>query len=63
MIIEENCLLRPFVQLSMQWLSQQGAGETHLYTWGDFEEAVQIYHELGFVLTDDNHLIEYLLKD
>lgn len=56
-------LQRPLVQESMQWLSRQAAGDYHLYTWGDFESAVQIYHELGFSYTEDEHLIEYLLTE
>jgi GNAT superfamily N-acetyltransferase len=55
-------LQRPLVQASMRWLNQQVEGDYYLYTWGDFDEAVQIYHELGFTLTDDHHLIEYVLE-
>ncbi len=55
-------LQRPLVQASMRWLNQQAEGETHLYTWGDFEAAVQIYLELGFTLSEDNHFIDYVLK-
>lgn len=55
-------LHRPLVQASMQWLNTQADGMFHLDTWGDFDEAVQIYEELGFTLADENHLLEYLLK-
>lgn len=55
-------LQRPLVQLGMQRLQQQAVSEYHLYTYGDFVEAVQIYEELGFVLTPEKHLIEYLLE-
>lgn len=56
-------LQRPLVQRSMQWLSQQGTGEYHLMTFGDFEEAVKIYKALGFVLTPENELTEYLFAN
>ncbi len=54
-------LHRPLVQASMHWLNAQTDGMFHLDTWGDFDEAVQIYQELGFTLIEDNHMIEYLL--
>ncbi|MEM7530691.1 MAG: GNAT family N-acetyltransferase [Chloroflexota bacterium] len=57
-------LQRPLMQTSMRWLREQQADrDFKLWTWGDFDEAVQIYQGLGFTLTDDNHLIEYLLKE
>lgn len=56
-------LQRPLVQESMKWLSNQASGDYHLYTWGDFENAVQIYQELGFSYTEDEHLVEYLLRE
>lgn len=54
-------LQRPLVQTSMRWLDQQAPGETDLYTFGDFVEAVEIYEALGFMLTPEQQLTEYLL--
>ncbi|MEM7802480.1 MAG: GNAT family N-acetyltransferase [Chloroflexota bacterium] len=54
-------LHRPLVQASMKWLSTQASGPFHLYTWGDFDEAVLVYEDLGFRYTESDHLIEYLL--
>ncbi len=44
----------------MHWLRNTvGAGPIQLHTYGDQEAAVAIYHELGFVLEPNSHLIEY----
>ena len=56
-------LQRPLVQASMQWLNAQANGEYHLDTFGDFDEAVEIYRSLGFTLAKKDHLIEYLLHE
>ena len=55
-------LQRPLVQASMLWLNSQAEGIYHLDTWGDFNASVEIYRELGFTLSDSDHLIEYLLQ-
>ena len=55
-------LLRPLVQTSMMWLQGRAAGDYHLYSWGDSIDAVQVYEKLGFYLSDEEHLVEYLLK-
>lgn len=57
-------LQRPLVQHSMHWLNQQkAAGDFHLHTWGDFDEAVENYHDLGFILEAKNHMVEYLFVE
>lgn len=53
-------LQRPLVLAALRWLSNRGAGDYRLETWGDSEEAVAIYRELGFVVEDDT--VEYLLR-
>jgi len=54
-------LLRYLVLASMHWLNNQAEGDIQLQTWGDSENAVQVYKELGFTLDENNHVIEYLL--
>lgn len=53
-------LQRPLVQHSLRWLQQRADGKYHLHTFGDFDEAVQIYNELDFTLKPQAHLVEYL---
>lgn len=54
-------LWRPLIQNSMLWLNQQADGDFHLNTFGDFDSAVKVYLDMGFELSPENHLIEYLL--
>ena len=51
-------LQRPLVLAALRWLSNQDAGNYRLETWGDSEEAVAIYRDLGFTVEDDT--VEYL---
>lgn len=44
----------------LRWLNGLAPGDYRLETWGDSEEAVAIYRELGFVVEDDT--VEYLLR-
>jgi GNAT superfamily N-acetyltransferase len=53
-------LLRPLVLVAMHWLNGQTGEGMQLQTWGDSETAIGIYNELGFVLDENNHMIEYL---
>jgi mycothiol synthase len=50
-------LQRPLALAAMQWLNTQQAGPIVLYAWGDSEQTVDIYREIGFVVQD--HYIEY----
>lgn len=53
-------LQRPLTLTTMHWLRNTvGAGPLQLHTYGDQEAAVAIYHDLGFVLEPNSHLIEY----
>lgn len=55
-------LQRPLALATMRWLRQNaGPGPVELWTYGDQEEAVAIYKELGFTLAPNRHLIEYRL--
>lgn len=51
-------LQRPLVLACLRWLNGLAPGDYRLETWGDSEEAVAIYRELGFVVEDDT--VEYL---
>ncbi len=51
-------LQRPLVLACLRWLSDLGSGDYRLETWGDSEEAVAIYRDLGFTVDDDT--VEYL---
>lgn len=51
-------LQRPLVLAALRWLSNLRPGDYRLETWGDSEEAVAIYGDLGFTVEDDT--IEYL---
>ena len=51
-------LQRPLVLACLRWLSDLGPGDYRLETWGDSEEAVAIYRDLGFTVEDDT--VEYL---
>lgn len=53
-------LHRPLVQQCRRWLNEQASAECHLWTYGDYAEAVAIYEELGFILEPENQLTEYL---
>jgi mycothiol synthase len=55
-------LQRPLTQTAMRWLRRQASGPMDLESYGDREEAVNIYKKLGFELQE--HYIEYcrLLK-
>ncbi len=55
-------LYRPLLLTAMHWLDAQTYGPFRLETWGDPEEAVQAYFDLGFTLEPANHNIVYLLK-
>jgi len=53
-------LQRPLTLTTMRWLrTTAGPGSMALWTYGDQEAAVAIYHELGFVLEPNSHLVEY----
>lgn len=41
----------------MHWLRAKGAGPIELETYGDSQDAFQIYQGLGFELTE--HFVEY----
>lgn len=57
-------LQRALVAAAIRWLQQQQPnGPYQLNTWGDSEEAVTVYRELGFELHDDRHMIEYLYQN
>ena len=51
-------LQRPLTLVTISWLRSLGVGVIELHTFGDFETAVSIYQQLGFVL--EGHWIEYL---
>ena len=46
-------LQRPLVLACQHWLSGLGPGNYRLETWGDGEEAVAIYRDLGFTVEDE----------
>ena len=50
-------LQRPLTLTAMHWLRTYGPGPIELHTYGDQEETVAIYRELGFVL--EEHYKEY----
>jgi mycothiol synthase len=50
-------LQRPLTQTAMRWLRCQNPGTIALESYGDGEDAVKIYEELGFML--EEHYIEY----
>lgn len=55
-------LQRPLTLTTMHWLrTNAGPGTIQLWSYGDQAAAVTIYHELGFVLEPDSHLVEYRL--
>jgi ribosomal protein S18 acetylase RimI-like enzyme len=56
----QHDLLRPLILTAMHWLNAQAKGDFQLQTWGDSEQAVQTYTELGFKLNENDHVIEYL---
>jgi mycothiol synthase len=51
-------LQHPLTQAAMRWLRSQAPGPMDLESYGDGEEAVAIYQELGFVLQE--HYLEYV---
>ncbi|MBV7327512.1 GNAT family N-acetyltransferase [Chloroflexi bacterium TSY] len=56
-------LQRPLALTTMYWLrNQQEQGPFELWTFGDSEEVVALYHELGFMLDSHNVLTEYRLS-
>jgi mycothiol synthase len=55
-------LYRPLLLTAMHWLDAQVYGPFRLETWGDPEEAVQAYFDLGFTLEPQNHNVVYLLQ-
>lgn len=55
-------LLRPLVLHTMRWLRTRGAGVIELHTFGDFDENIKLYQEIGFTLKDEDHWVEYLLE-
>jgi len=55
-------LQRPLTITTMRWLRQYGEGPIELDTFGEEEETVRIYDELGFTLEDKNHTVEYVLN-
>jgi ribosomal protein S18 acetylase RimI-like enzyme len=55
-------LHRPLVLTALHYLDAQSRGPYRLETWGDTEQAVQTYFDLGFTLEPVNHYIAYLLK-
>ncbi len=50
-------LQRPLALTALRWLNAQEPGPIALYSWGDSEETIEIYRELGFVVQE--HYIEY----
>lgn len=55
-------LQRPLTLTTMRWLrTYAGPGSIALWTYGDQDAAVAIYHELGFTLEPNRHLVEYRL--
>lgn len=50
-------LQHPLTLTAMHWLRIHGPGPIELHTYGDKEETVEIYRELGFVL--EEHYKEY----
>lgn len=53
-------LQRPLVLTTMHWLQNNvGEGPIDLWTFGDSEEAAELYMDLGFTLDPVDHLIEY----
>ena len=55
-------LHRPLVLTALRYLDSQAHGPYRLETWGDTEQAVQTYLDLGFTLEPVNHCVAYLLK-
>jgi mycothiol synthase len=56
-------LHRPLVLTTMQWLRQSyGPGPIQMETYGDSDEAIAIYQELGFVLEPSQHWVDYCLS-
>ncbi len=54
-------LQRPLVLAVLRWLNGLSAGDYRLETWGDSEQAVAIYRDLGFTVEDDT--VEYLRQE
>lgn len=50
-------LQHPLTLTAMHWLRTYGRGPIELHTYGDKEETVEIYRELGFIL--EEHYREY----
>jgi mycothiol synthase len=50
-------LQRPLTLTALRWLRSHGPGPINLESYGDGEDAVRIYEELGFVL--EEHYVEY----
>jgi ribosomal protein S18 acetylase RimI-like enzyme len=50
-------LQRPLALTAMRWLQGYGPGPIDLESYGDKEEAIEIYREIGFVLQE--HYTEY----
>ena len=50
-------LQRPLALMAMRWLRSHSPGPIDLESYGDGEDAVKIYEDLGFVL--EEHYIEY----
>lgn len=53
-------LQRALVQAAAAWLKQNGSGPYQIQTWGDSPQAVEIYAELGFVLDEASHSLEFV---
>ena len=50
-------LQRPLTLTAMHWLRGYGSGPLDLESYGDQEDAIEIYREVGFVLQE--HYVEY----
>ncbi|HNT54867.1 MAG TPA: GNAT family N-acetyltransferase [Anaerolineaceae bacterium] len=55
-------LHRPLVLTALHHLKAQAEGPFRLESWGDPEEVVRIFLELGFTLDPVNHNVDYLLQ-
>lgn len=50
-------LRRPLLLTAMQWQRRRGHGGTRMISWGDDEEALDVYRDVGFMLV--KHYISY----
>jgi GNAT superfamily N-acetyltransferase len=53
-------LIRPLTLLTLQWLRTQGEGPLELHCFGEPEDVVEIYADLGFRLAPADHWVEYV---